>query len=40
MISLDALAAGGPAANDERRRLWRRITTLRRAAVRLLATKE
>jgi hypothetical protein len=33
---LEALDAGGPAANDERRRLWRRVTTLRRAAVRLL----
>ena len=37
---LEGLDRGGTAANDERRRLWRRLTQLRREVVRLLAAQE
>jgi hypothetical protein len=36
---LEVLAAAGAGANDERRRLWRRVAKLQRAAVLLLETE-
>jgi hypothetical protein len=37
---LEALTGTGTAANDERRRLWRRVGQLQRAAVRLLDAED